>query len=242
MIRTGRHLERWGGIYPCDTAMALSGDLRQRIESILSGGDGPRDRSTRLVDDAQRVWMRVRKLAAMGLIRGAIDTETMELACLTLQLPMSALGAVTQGRLAGGKLRERAEQSAELLVATFGGEMDETLLDRTTRLLHELPQRTPMLDEAKLLADAVNLEDFGVVGMINQAMQSARQDLGVERFYEGCQSREVYAYWEARLKDGFHFEPVRELARVRLEQARQLIQLLGTELTEDGMGGEQASK
>ncbi len=222
--------------------MALSGDLQRRIETILSGDGGTANRSNRLIDDAHRLWKRATRLLGMKLIRGETDVEAMELACLSLQLPLSGPGSATEGRLAGGKLRDRAEQSAELLAATFGAEIDESLLDRTTRLLHELPQRTPMLDEAKVLADAVNLDDFGAIGMINQAMQVGRQGQGVNRFYEGCQNRELYGYWDARLKDGFHFEAVRELARERLEQARTVACLLGTELAEDGMGDEMASE
>src|SRR5206468_991965 len=105
---------------------------------------------------------------------------------------------------------------------------------RATRVLHEMPHRSPILDEAKLLADAVNLDDFGVTGLTQQIVQLARQGEGVVQLADGLDKREQYHYWEARLKDGFHFEPVRHIARRRLESARQVARLLMEELKEDG--------
>ena len=47
---------------------------------------------------------------------------------------------------------------------------------------------------------------------------------------EGAVKREQYGYWEARLKDGFHFDAVRDLARRRIDSARLLMTLLMEEL------------
>jgi hypothetical protein len=105
----------------------------------------------------------------------------------------------------------------------------ESLLDRTTRLLEELPEKSPKLTDARLLADAVNLEDFGVSGLIVQTIQLCRQGDGLAQLIEGTEKRELYGYWEARLKDGFHFEPARRLAHKRLENARAAAKLLNEE-------------
>ena len=47
-----------------------------------------------------------------------------------------------------------------------------------------------------------------------------------------CENRQ-YGYWDARLRDGFHFEPVRRIAKRRLEHTRQVCKLLGEEMEED---------
>jgi hypothetical protein len=213
--------------------MALSPKLLQRLESVLAVVDEHDTRGSRLLTDAARLWGRLRRLLAMRLIPGEIETDALELACYAIQLPLRAARTLPTGRPARPNLRERAEQAAELLVVTFGQDVEEALLDQTTRLLHELPQRTPMLDEARLLADAVNLEDFGIIGLMNQAIQLARQGEGVWAINDGCEKRELYGYWEARLKDGFHFEPIRELAGQRLATARSVCQLLAEELAGD---------
>ena len=83
------------------------------------------------------------------------------------------------------------------------------------------------------MADAVNLDDFGITGLMAQAMHLSRQNAGVSQVAEGFEKRRQYGYWDARLKDGFHFAVVRDLARRRLEGAQRVVELLSTELKED---------
>ena len=217
--------------------MSFDEKLRRRIEQLLGTVDEREGRDTRgprLVDDAARLWRRVRKFMAMGLVTGESDSEALELACMSLQFPMRSIKAAAGGKLGRISLRDRAEQAAELLTEAVGGEIDEPLLDRTARLLHETPQHPPMMDDAKLLADAVNLDDYGVIGLSLQTIQLARQGDGVAQLVDGLDKREQYGYWEARLKDGFHYEVVRQIAQRRLEHIRHVAGMLNEELTEDG--------
>ena len=135
---------------------------------------------------------------------------------LRLQLPPRQGKGLISGRLGRTNLRDRCEQAAELLVSLVGSDVEESLLDRTTRLIHEVPHRSPVIDEAKLMADALNLEDFGVIGLIIQAIQLGLQGEGVGDLATASEKREDYGYWEARIKDGFHFETVRAIAVKRL--------------------------
>jgi len=48
-----------------------------------------------------------------------------------------------------------------------------------------------------------------------------------------AEKREEYGYWEARIKDGFHFEPVRAIAIKRLATSRRVAKMLADELKED---------
>jgi hypothetical protein len=175
---------------------------------------------------------RIKRFMAMNLIAEP-DADALELACYALQLPMKQAKPPTSGKFGRTNVRDRAEQSAELLVTFAADEIDESLLDRTTRLLHETPHRQPVVEDARLLADAINLDDFGAVGIILQSIMHARQGDGVNQLLEGCRKRDEYGYWEARLKDGFHFEPVRQIAKRRLVRARQMASLLSEELKED---------
>jgi hypothetical protein len=137
------------------------------------------------------------------------------------------------GRLGRTNLRERVEQSAEILISTIGKDIEDSLLERVTRLLLQVPQRNPASNEAKLLADALNLDDFGVTGLVTRIIQLGVQGSGISQVVEAAEKREEYGYWEARLKDGFHFEPIRQLARRRLDRARQVHKLLSEELSGD---------
>src|SRR5438552_8614377 len=77
-------------------AMPLEVKLRRRMQQLLSAVDEHETRGPRLVDDATRLWSRVRSFIAIGLAgktasadSGAAepDVEALELACYALQLP-----------------------------------------------------------------------------------------------------------------------------------------------------------
>ena len=214
--------------------MSVDAKLREYVEQALGVVDDQGTHGPRLLDDALRLWRRIELFMSMHLVHEGIDAEALELACYAMQLPSRRGKGGPSGRgPTRSTLRDRAEEAAELLVGIAGPDVDEHLLDRATRILQEMPHRSPMLDEAKLLADAVNLEDFGVIGLVQQALQLSRQGEGVIQLSEGCDKREQYGYWDARLKDGFHFEPVRQIALRRLDSARHLCALLAAELRED---------
>jgi hypothetical protein len=179
-----------------------------------------------------RLWRRICRFVDLKLVAEGIDSEALELACYGLQLPLKRNRTLATGRITKATLRDRAEEAAELLL-NLSPEIDENLLDRTTRLLLEMPHRSPMLDEARLLADALNLDDFGIIGLVQQIIQLGRQGDGLLQLADGLEKREQYGYWNARLKDGFHFEPVRQIARRRLDNARHIALLLLGELKED---------
>jgi hypothetical protein len=213
--------------------MSLEPGLRKRLEKVLSTLDDQGSLGPRLTGDAARLWLRISKFISMNLISPEIDTEALELACYALQLPTRQGKGVVAGRLGRTNLRDRCEQAAELVVNLMGADVEEKLLDRTTRLLHEVPHRSPVLDEAKLLADALNLEDFGVIGLILQTIQLTLQGEGVNDLAVASEKREDYGYWEARTKDGFHFEPIRAIAIKRLATTRKVAKMLADELKED---------
>jgi hypothetical protein len=215
--------------------MSVDAKLREYVEQALGVVDGQGTHGPRLLDDALRLWRRIELFMSMHLVHEGIDAEALELACYAMQLPSRRAKGGAQGARGPTRstLRDRAEEAAELLVGIAGPDVDESLLDRATRILQEMPHRSPMLDEAKLLADAVNLEDFGAIGLLAQAIQLARAGEGITQLNEGCEKREQYGYWEARLKDGFHFEAVRQIALRRLQNTRQLCAMLAEELKQD---------
>ncbi|HZL35501.1 MAG TPA: hypothetical protein VFC78_09340 [Tepidisphaeraceae bacterium] len=212
----------------------MDAKLYKRLEKSLGVIDDHGTVGPRLLDDAQRLWDRVRRFIGMGLVPSqTLDLQALELACHALQLPLRRPRLHASGRPTRSTLRERTEEAAELLIGVAIGEASEELLDRTARILHEMPHRNPMFEEAKLLADALNLEDFGLTGLINLALQTDRQGGGVGQVADGLEKREQYGYWHVRLKDGFHFDPIRALAQKRLDHAREAAKRLAGEIAED---------
>jgi hypothetical protein len=214
--------------------MPLDSKLISRLHKSLAlfdeGGVGGR----RLLDDATRLWDRVRRFIGMSLVPSSgLDLESLELACFALQLPQRRLRFMPSGRATRSTLRERTEEAAELLIGVASPEASEALLDRTVRILHEMPERSPMLEESKLLADAFNLGDFGVTGLLDLAIQIGTAGDGLFQVADGLEKRDQYGYWELRLKDGFHFHPIREMAKNRLDNARNIAALLRKEMHDD---------
>ena len=201
-----------------------------RLLTVVEAGGA---RGVRLIAEGKRLCKRVEQFVQMKLATNSLDEEALELACFALQLPSRNAKLLTPGKMGQVSLKERSEQAAELLIGAATDYVQPELLERATAILREMPQRNSKMEEARLLADSVNLDDFGVTGLIMQAMQLSRQNAGVEQVADGFQKRREYGYWEARLKDGFHFEPVRKLARDRLKYATQVVDLLLAELKED---------
>src|SRR3954454_22951754 len=122
--------------------MSMDGKLRRQLEKALSEVDEHGTTGPRLVDDAQRLFGRVRKFIDMKLIATDPDLEALELACYALQLPQRQT-KLAPSKLGRPNLKQRAEGAAELLVSMLGEEIDTGLLDRATRVLQETPQRQP---------------------------------------------------------------------------------------------------
>lgn len=213
--------------------VSLDTKVKHLLEKALTKVDEVETRGPRLMDDAQRLWCRAQSLLDLKLLSENVDLPPLELACYALQLPLRHVKLLPTGKMGRTNLHDRAEQAAEMFVGLMEDRIDESLLDRATRILHEVPNRAPSLDEAKLLADAVNLEDFGMTGILLQTIQLSRAGSGATQVGAGLEKREQYGYWDARLKEGFHFEPVRQIARRRLENTRKAAALLLQEMKED---------
>jgi hypothetical protein len=210
--------------------MSLDAGLNKRMGRILRALDERNTEGPRLLDDAGRLWRRTQKLLAMNLVPSTADLPALELACYALQLPFAADKSFKNKPALRTRLRDRAVLAIELLPKLFDDpQADESLLERTLALLEQMPDRDPKLPDARLLADVVNLDDFGVTGLILQVVQLARQGDGLAQLIDGAEKRELYGYWDARLRDGFHFEATRRIANHRLENARAAMKLLAEE-------------
>jgi len=210
--------------------MPVDATLNKRIVRALSVLDERGTTGPRLVDDAARLCRRVKKLLSMDLVPSTADSEALELSCHALQLPFAYNKSLHGQQPLRTRLKDRAILAIELLSEFFDQPTsDDSLLERTIALLEQMPERSPKLNDAKLLADAVNLDDFGVCGLIVQTIQLARQGEGLAQLMDGAEKRELYGYWDARLKDGFHFEQSRRIAQARLENARAATKLMAAE-------------
>lgn len=116
-----------------------------------------------------------------------------------------------------------AEEAAADFLAPH---IQENEIDVVMSILREHRTRNAKMTEARLLADAVALEDFGMVGFWNQCRISQGTSKGLEQCIKMFKTQQDYGYWTSRLRDGFYYPASRRTATERLALAAAMFQTL----------------
>lgn len=118
------------------------------------------------------------------------------------------------------------DDAAELATDQLQSILPPADIDLTVRILHEHRTKAPNLPEAKLLADAVSLEEMGLVGLWNQTRNCHLAGKSLDHLLKLWRTQKEYGYWEARLRDGFHFAVAREAAALRLKRMEPIFEAM----------------
>lgn len=124
------------------------------------------------------------------------------------------------------ELREFSIRTVLDRLSTAG---DGEWVGRVCRIISESDNRSTRLTEAMVLSDARNLEDMGMVGVIQDVRRCLLLGKGTSALLEGWKRKIDYRYWEARFKESFHFEGVRQLAERRFAAAENCMRYLEAE-------------
>lgn len=100
------------------------------------------------------------------------------------------------------------------------------LLDRAGRVIRNFADRETVIPEARILADAENLEEVGLASLWPSIRRGAGEGKGVQTMLDQWNRRKEYHFWTSRLKEGFHFAAVREIAVRRLSAYEQVMDQL----------------
>lgn len=130
-------------------------------------------------------------------------------------------------RPADAELRRFSQQAAS---EQLRGVLSEGELGQACRWVAQLPPSRPADDAARILADADNLEEMGLVGLLRQVRCGLINGRCPDHLVEVWRRQQEYHYWEARIKTGFHLEASRRLALKRLERMGRFFDALGGEL------------
>ena len=118
------------------------------------------------------------------------------------------------------------DQGAVLMEKSLAGLLPKESLDVAGRAIRGIRNRECDLIEAQIVAEADNLQEFGVVSLWSAIRRGAVEGKGVQALLDTWRRRKEYQFWTTRLNDSFRFEPVRELARRRLEKFERLLEEL----------------
>ena len=122
-----------------------------------------------------------------------------------------------------------ADQLKELLPAND--------LEIMLRIFKEHRRRDTKMPEARLLADALAMEEFGLIGLWNQCRQFHASGKTLEQLLKLWKAQHDYGYWESRLRDGFHYEVSRRAAKERLGNMRGIYERFQREHLSEDVGG-----
>ncbi len=180
-------------------------------------------------DRALRVVRAVEKLAP-SLGERVERSDLAKIAALYAVIAQSntAPGKPADDEAFGDAAETAADQLKELL--------PQNDLDLMLQILQEHRRRDTKMPEARLLSDAISLEEFGLIGLWNQVRQFHAAGKSLEQLLKLWKAQHDYGYWESRLRDGFHYESSRRTARDRLGQMKGIYERLQREHLGEDVG------
>ncbi len=90
-------------------------------------------------------------------------------------------------------------------------------LAEVCHLIRNAGRRGSAGNATHILSDAVNLDTIGPLLLWQQVRRLSAAGCGVDAMLDIWRRQREYAFWDARVKDAFHFEAVQTIARRRLE-------------------------
>jgi hypothetical protein len=207
--------------------------------TVSKGGKSASRVSPELVfDHSVRILETARFLLKDSTMTGLRVDETV-LAAAAMFHDAGWVDMVRRGELEAGQIYCRPSDvellarsgrvAAEVLVKLLPMRMVEKAIE----IIAELKTSRPDQPEVKLIADAENLEDFGLLGIAGQIRMAQGCGKSNQQLLDVWRRQQEYHYWEARIKTAFHLELSRKIAAYRLEKMAGIYDQLNQEMTLD---------
>ncbi len=123
----------------------------------------------------------------------------------------------------GAKSQDHREQSAAIMEKSLAKLLPKASLARASQTIRTLHDHNVDSIEGRIVADAENLDEFGLLSLWPNIRRGALEGKGVRAAIDTWQRRAEYEYWPALLRDSFQFDEVREIARRRLQKLEQFM-------------------
>lgn len=199
---------------PIDRVLPLA---RQLLQIPLEEGR----RDLWLWEHSDRVMRLTQMIAMLPEVNGA-ELDLLALAAAGLFHDAGWVLELHQGRIAHWQLLTRPTNDIqrELGAAMLLEEAGHLLPGASARLaadaIRHCNDRRTTLVEARVLAEAEALDEFGPLYVLRQFRQYQAQGRPVQQLVDSWQRQREYHYWEVRLNDSFRWEVTRDAARQRL--------------------------
>lgn len=118
-----------------------------------------------------------------------------------------------QREIGVGVLQERA-----------AGHLSSELVEIAARAIRECNDRYSKLPEARVLSEAENLDEIGIMYVLRQFRQFTADGHSLDQLVVNWGRYLEYRYWDARINDCLRWETTRHIARERLRAVEQFME------------------
>lgn len=119
--------------------------------------------------------------------------------------------------------------SAKIMAKELEGKLPQQKIERIAKIIIESGNRFTNMTEAMILSDGHSLDDMGTVGIFNELRRCTIQGKGCQDLIASWDRKIQYQYWDARIKEGFRFDSVKEIAQQRFESAKTFMAQMADE-------------
>jgi hypothetical protein len=134
---------------------------------------------------------------------------------------------ISGGGFHNGDYREKASRyCSELVSEKLSRVMAASQISDVNSLIAESYNKKTRRVEAKIISDARNLDDVGLLGLFWEIRRSVLSGRSVSDVIAGWKRKMEYGYWQARLDEDFRFKQVRRIAEQRLDCAQSFMDCL----------------
>ncbi|MEK6674038.1 MAG: HD domain-containing protein [Planctomycetota bacterium] len=121
------------------------------------------------------------------------------------------------------------EQGAAFMLRSLAELLPAPSLDLAATAIRTLNDRDIPILEGRIVTEAENLDDFGVLSLWPAVRRGALEGKGVKAVIDTWRRRKEYQFWTARLKDAFWFPAVRKIAEARLAGFERFLEELDSQ-------------
>ena len=146
---------------------------------------------------------------------------------------------VRRGQLESGQIYSRPldtpllDRSASVVCEQLANILSLRQIEKVTQVITDWKQPQPDRPETMVLSDADNLEEFGLLGIFQLVRAAQAGGKSARQILESWNRQQEYHYWDARIKNAFHLETARKIARERLINMGRAFELLCREVSLD---------
>ena len=187
-----------------------------------------------LWEHAQRVMKLARALALLPEAR-EIGADQPDQDGVTLAALFADAGWAKQVR--GGEIDHwqmlcrptndtQRELAVRALIEEAAGHVPDRLIEVAAGAIRECNNRYTKLAEARILSEAENLDEIGILYVLRQHRQFQAEGLPLDQLVINWGRHLEYRYWDARINDCLRWEAARQIARERLRAVEQFMEAL----------------